>query len=1613
MLSTQSSEDYYNRLIAAIFNLAVDIFSRRPPKHPIARSYWNNGTSTNRPMTQAFTQKFTTKLKVVLAIDEASTLLELPPNEEEAARLQKFCRSLRNVPICTGIFAVLVDTDSRITIDFSPNSRYDPSSREIGTRGGQGLRVYLSDALMLKKAATPAIAVDQMALYALRKLLSYDKITETLKITEARALALLGPTIGVSLHAEDRLNVQLTASHAAHCGYLDPTNNVQHSPYPSQPIHALAANNYLYKNEGGRQIRQQNNSTFLETLTGLLANELGLGSIDDIRKKRLLDERMMFWNHFMHCTLTPTTRSLMEGLHRGLATQYLRNQFSFDQVLTIYLKDQSRDSLDEKDITFCGVQVKNAKDNASAEELQSWMTPEHAGIDISDANPNLALLFDLKYSPESPDQPVKETRAAENLTSTYKLAPVHDGDPDLRQGFLVFHGLDAGIVPVDRADNHQQPPRTTQNASQGRRGPLEGRSSSAVNEEKASMYWPTGSASRLAHSSTQTPGRSASTHHHHHHPDAGPSTSQQHAHRRGQELLGIGSCAATPHAPIGLFATWTATELTIWTPKPKIAISKLIRSHDSLSRLGHIRDVQWKPDHNEHILIIWTAKSALIIYKLEPLPSTASVYTLPPEQSSSFLATGPADRIPFPRLALKLVGEIDRADPAEEMSCLALTPSHILIGLQSPVPQLRAISWASIRAFFLAFDPPDPDRHLRHHRHHSHHQDHLFHSNPAVQFSLKNPLADFDWFIDKSVTLLSLTYCSELNLYVFVTSDGRAYVGHLLYAQPARRRATRMVEDEAVRWVGRCVHEPVARLGHLPATGACAVNVRFSLVAIGVQKGMVDVYSLRGPALLADYSHSLNLQASQADDYEPRAACEPGDGVVKMCAWTSDGHALAVAGSHGFSVWSVYGRLQTSGRSAAPSETHGPPEHILEDYFMASCQSLFWGPGNFELFLLAAPALSSTRDIADDQLFVLPFAHSAVATLHSPDNTKHGFLQLDDRVSVYRGTESADLAMLNRESDVWQHIKIPADYISTNWPIESSCISDDAKLLAVAGRHGFTHFNAVSGRWKLFENEDDEQAIRVQGGMQWFRNILVTAIEEAGSYSIRLFARENTLSLSNCLFEYPVPHLIILLAIYDTSLLIYTADNTLSHFIIKDQTLIHCGSIGFEGVVGNPMRARGLSWLIPDAQHCFGEPEKDLDHALIILLVGGNVVLLRPQRSGRAEVKYDMQILAERVEFYWAGRQLIHGQLALLENSLWAWDGKQICVWLDALAIDNVYSPPHPEKELQLRQNRLPTESRLTIPLNFHPLSVLMDKGIFVGIEQETVVKKSFNFALFRIVTNTELFIHQLIKFYLSRGKMEEAVEFGAHYSELIYFGHSLEILLYTVLDEEEDFKTDPGGHLQKLTSSSSVDSDATPTLTTTAHADANGQSSKQERLVLLPLVAEFLDHFKESLKVVVGCARKIDIKQWTTLFRIVGKPRDLFEKSLDLGLFQVASSYLLILNHYYLDDEAFFNSPSRNLSRIQPHNQIHEQAKTHHSHPDEDHYSIEIILSDTVRLFKVGMQVKNWTLCKELMRFLFSLDHTGTILTKALQEAGLALDWPVPTATADDPSLQSAPNPC
>lgn len=104
-------------------------------------------------------------------------------------------------------------------------------------------------------------------------------------------------------------------------------------------------------------------------------------------------------------------------------------------------------------------------------------------------------------------------------------------------------------------------------------------------------------------------------------------------------------------------------------------------------------------------------------------------------------------------------------------------------------------------------------------------------------------------------------------------------------------------------------------------------------------------------------------------------------------------------------------------------------------------------------------------------------------------------MQLEDRVLVYRGADQPDMSIINPESDVWQSIKLPAQYIAQNWPVRMACISADSRLLAVAGRFGFAHFNSLSGRWKMFDREAEEMAFVVRGGMQWFGPFLVVACE--------------------------------------------------------------------------------------------------------------------------------------------------------------------------------------------------------------------------------------------------------------------------------------------------------------------------------------------------------------------------------------------------------------------------------------------------------------------------------------------------------------------------------------
>ncbi|KAH9947946.1 RIC1-domain-containing protein [Amylocystis lapponica] len=966
-----------------------------------------------------------------------------------------------------------------------------------------------------------------------------------------------------------------------------------------------------------------------------------------------------------------------------------------------------------------------------------------------------------------------------------------------------------------------------------------------------------------------------------------------------------------------LFCTLTRNGLSAWRVRPSAVLAYLSRTPTSLSDHGDNRVLSWAP--NGKRIVIQTTQSYLVLVAVEFHPGETPYQSLPLASGATrHFLPGSGEALPLQSLSLHLEGVVRL-----EGTLLSVSPRNDCIFYTTQTPSsVQRIPW------------PDSD------------SEDGFTGGTRSWGGYANWMLveeEFPWLADADVKVLKMSHSKSTGFETWITSDGRAYLvqlyedegvesgtssssvaGEETFQGPlARREDPRYSSDSThsqkrLQWHGTCIHDVQAPRwvqkrrktehedflsGGFPyeeprRAMVVAINAKFSLVAVGTYGGTVECTNFPSEESLAPKAQILQI---------PDMYIRKGTGPVCAMEWSSDGYVLAVGWQHGWAVWSVGGRCL--------AWSFGIEEDIdkekFQDAFMFGVLDLFWAPGNFELLLLAQPQ----PDKIDGQIFVLPFAKSATTGQHSPDNTQYAFLQMDDRVLVYRGADQPDMSVINPESDVWQHIKIPQTYLSANWPIRYSSLSADGRLIAVAGRRGLAHYSSTSGRWKLFGDELQEQAFTVKGGLLWFHHVLIAAVDVANSYQIRLYSRDLELSNQNVLHREVISSPVVILSLVDNSLLVYTADNTLYHYLIiptADTIKLHlCGTITFKGIIAAPSAVRLLSWMIPSAQKQLGDPVDDLAVATVLMIVGGKLVLLRPRRSGDQEVKYDMQILADRIEFCWLHLRGI----GTLENSLWGYDGQGIRLWLNALSLES--TPPLGDEARTVPEN---VKESVNIPLNFYPLSVLMDKGIIIGAEHESATKASLAFTMFRHVTSSHLFMHHILLFHLRNGQIREAVLFASHYQHLVFFAHALEILLHCVVEED-------------------------------AHEGRHLEDSSSESGNLLPAAVEFLDHFDAALDIVVGCARKIEMTRWPRLFDFAGTPKMLFENCLSSSRLKTASSYLLVL----------------------------------HSLEEVDGNSIN---SDAVRLLIAAVAVKDWQLCREILRFLHSIDDTGAVLRSALAEA-------------------------
>ncbi|KAK0337029.1 WD40 repeat protein [Friedmanniomyces endolithicus] len=946
-----------------------------------------------------------------------------------------------------------------------------------------------------------------------------------------------------------------------------------------------------------------------------------------------------------------------------------------------------------------------------------------------------------------------------------------------------------------------------------------------------------------------------------------------------------------------IFATITRSTLTVWQAKPTVALAAVVRSAQSMKAYGANCALLVQPA--ALVIVVQTVLGYLITYSLVTDPQ-ALVYRLQlPEShgngggngtyrraSSASLAdvgTGESEGIREVTLRFRMVIRIDAG-----ISTAIALDDELVVATRKPAA-LQRIRWVAEEG------------------------------TPQTSTEL---VSSMPWY-SSADAIVEMVHDRPMNLTCWISGDGKAYV-----VQRRSRVSSGSNSKDVFR--GFCFRQPERASD---AAVKVAINARFSLIAVGCADGRVDVYTVKDYSGNVPFSHKHQAQATLAST-----------GRLTHLDYSPDGYCLFVGYERGWSMLSVYGKALSSSFIADRSLSVAKDERWLH----GGVREAFWLGGGCELAILPQH---------DDRVWILEVLRSAATgCLAASENLTRGLLQGSTTVSYYIGHQTPDVTSLPSDVSLWQTIQLPPVYLSTQWPIKSAVISPESKYIAIAGRRGLAHYSIASNRWKTFADDPAaEQAFAVRGGMCWYLHYLIAAIETENStgpggkkFSVRVYSREKALQHRSAVWEEAVDAPVILLTMSrgsgGDSLLVYTYDNVLLHYIVAPSTsnnnpvkLVQVGQIGFHGIIRAPPRVRALSWILPDQQVESGDPARDVATATVVFLVDGKLVVLQPGTNEEGDLKYDMRVVAQGVEYYLLLRDQpeergpnvtgeknntddsppLNGATSdhSLRDSLWYFDGDSYNIWPDLQ--DVLASAPS-----ELGRELSPP---VRIPLDFYPLSPSPTTGLAHGLDTELTQRRDFPLAFYRPPqTRTQLFLAPLLRHYLDSYNSPAAQHLAASYTQLPYFAHALEVLLHDVLDAEVD---------------------RPPSGTETA---------------LLPTVVSFLSSFPAYLDIIVNCTRKTELRSWKTLFACLPPVQELFEESLGEGKLKTAAGYLLVLHAMVVEEEE-----------------------------EEEGFRIR----DFGRLLGLAVAEGDWELCGELARFLVGVDGGGGTLRKVLAEAGFGDD--------------------
>ncbi|KAL8933798.1 MAG: hypothetical protein Q9216_006210 [Gyalolechia sp. 2 TL-2023] len=859
-----------------------------------------------------------------------------------------------------------------------------------------------------------------------------------------------------------------------------------------------------------------------------------------------------------------------------------------------------------------------------------------------------------------------------------------------------------------------------------------------------------------------------------------------------------------------LIATITASTITIWQASPIVVLAAATRSASSLGNYGPNVAVLLRPDAS--IAAVQTLNGFLVTYSIT-LDPAARVYQQIREVSNQRRLSEndrialEQDRAGFREVSIKfrMVIRVDAGIAA----ALALD-NEVIVATKKP-PAVQCIRWT-------------PD-------------------NAGRQTSTE--LTGRMLWMHKSSGILAMVYDRAMSLAVWITLDGRAYAVQKLQENVNESEGTQRL------FRGYGFHDPTNEASHAMRA---AINARFSLLAIGCAEGEIHVYTARDYVGSIPMSHKLLPPASFSTT-----------GRITCLSFSPDGYCLVAGYEHGWAMWSAYGKPGASsfGADARLSE-------VNNEHWLMSVSNLSWINAGFGLLLTC---------VDESRLWAVEMTKSSVTTCFSSANISRMLLLSSTNLMIYRGFDLPIDITISAEAPLWQHVAIPEGYLINQRPIRSAVISLDGRYVAIAGKRGLAHYSITSGRWKTFDSLELENSFVVRGGMCWYQHVLIAAVESDNSYELRMYSRELGLDATTLLYVEQLPTAIVTMSMTgQDSLLVYTFENVLYHYIVSasnaDVKLVQVGQLALNGIVRAPARVRAVTWILPEFQLRDGDPSQDVAHASVLFLVDAKLALLQSSTNENG-LKYDMRVVANNVEYFDLMRDqgILNSSLAQslpespsdgsaplsglhadrgLRDSLWYFDGEGVRCWMD---VEDLLNSASTDNDRELPQP-------VTTATDFYPTSIVLERGLVLGLDAEMIQRRDVHFAYFRHTIRTQLFIPHILRRHLSQYDPAAASVLALRYQKLPYLSHALEVLLHMVLDDEVD-------------------------------ANPDREDS------LMPHVVSFLSTFPDFLDVVVQCTRKTEVRSWRTLFAYLPSPQQLFEESMEKNLLKTAGGYLLVLHTF------------------------------------------------------------------------------------------------------------------